>query len=122
MKKSLLFLILGLALGASSLSAQISSVERSGSWYYVYNAAGKKIATLSSSVGELKGYSSEFFIVKNGSWYYLYNDKGKKITTLSASSVGEIIGVAGNTFTSRNGSWIYTYNSAGKRISTRAAR
>ena len=105
-----------------TVMAQISSIEQTGSWYYVYDSSGKKVATLSHSIGELRGYSSEFFIVKNGSWYYIYNEKGKKIHTMSVSSVGEIQGVAGDTFTSRQGSWVYTWTKDGKKIATRAAR
>lgn len=116
-------LIIFISLCCMKMQAQsISFVESTGSWYYIYDETGKKTATLSSSVGELAGYSSEFIIIKTNSWYYLYDIKGRKFKTLSASYVGEIVSVAGNTFTSRNGSWLYTWNKEGKKIKTRVAR
>lgn len=101
---------------------QMSNVETSGSWVYLYNTEGKKYKTLSaSSVGIVKGFSSTIFVSENGSWIYVWDSDAKKITTLSKSAVGDIIGVAGDTFTSRNGSWIYTWSKEGKKINTRSA-
>lgn len=122
MKKLLLFIII--MLSVDTLQAQsISSIETTRSWYYIYDQNGKKIKTISTSQGELKGYSSTFYILKQGSGFYAtYDATGKRLHTFSASSVGEIIGTAGDTFTSRNGSWIYTWSKEGKKISTRAAK
>lgn len=122
MKK--LFVILALLLSASGLRAQsISHIETTKNWYYIYDQDGKKIKTLSTSQGELKGYSSSFYIIKQGSAFYItYDVKGKRLHTWGASSVGEILAVAGDTFTSRLGVWIYTWSKDGKKISTRAAK
>lgn len=117
--------ILTIALALLAGAHKISSVETSGSCVYPYDDSGHRNKTLSaSSVGVVKGYSSEFFVSQNGSWIYLYNSEGEgqRYKTLSVSSVGEVTGVSGKTFTSRNGSWIYTWNKEGKRINTRAAR
>ena len=101
----------------------ISSIETTKNWYYIYDQDGKKIKTISTSQGELKGYSSTFYIIKQGTaFYFTYDVKGKRLHTWGASSVGEILGVAGDTFTSRNGAWIYTWSKDGKKISTRAAK
>ena len=101
----------------------ISHIEITKNWYYIYDQNGKKIKALSTSQGELKGYSSTFYIIKQGSSFYItYDVKGKRLHTWGASSVGEILGVAGDTFTSRNGAWIYTWSKDGKKISTRAAK
>lgn len=101
---------------------QISSVESSGSWVYMYDASGHKYKTLSGvSVGQVMGYSSSFFVSRNGSWIYLYDADGNKYKTLSYVSVGDVTGVSGDTFTSRNGSWIYTWSKDGRKINTRAA-
>ena len=101
----------------------ISSIETTKNWYYIYDQDGKKIKTLSTSQGELKGYSSTFYIIKQGSAFYItYDVKGKRLHTWGVSSVGEILGVAGDTFTSRQGAWIYTWSKDGKKINTRAAK
>ena len=122
MKKIILSILLAM-FGFSSKAEQISSVETSGSWIYMYDSKGKKYKTLSaSSVGIVKGYSSSFFVSENGSWIYLWDSEGKKIKTLSKSSVGDVTGVAGDTFTSRSGSWIYTWDKDGRKINTRSAR
>lgn len=122
MKQLLLSIVL--LLSVSNLQAQsISHIETTKNWYYIYDQDGKKIKTLSTSQGELKGYSSTFYIIKQGSAFYVtYDVKGKRLHTWGASSVGEIQGVAGDTFTSRNGVWIYTWSKDGKKISTRAAK
>ena len=121
MKKNFLILLLMMA-GFSSKAEQISSVEKNGSWIYIYNSQGKKYKTLSgSTVGTVLGFSSNFFVSQNGSWIYLWDPEGKKYQTLSKSTVGDVIGVAGDTFTSKNGNWIYTWDKNGKKINTRYA-
>ena len=121
MRKFLLLTLL--IIGGIVMNAeQISSVDTSGSWIYLYNSQGKKYKTLSvSTVGTVKGYSANFFVSENGSWIYIWDSEGKKINTLSKNTVGDVIGVAGDTFTSRNGSWIYTWSKEGKKINTRSA-
>ena len=108
----------------ANLQAQsISHIETTKSWYYIYDQDGKKIKTLSTSQGELQGYSSSFYIIKQGSAFYItYDVNGKRLHTFGVGSVGEILSVSGDTFTSRNGAWIYTWRKEGKKISTRAAR
>jgi len=121
MIKSLHIALVALAMLAGA--HKISSVETSGSWVYMYDDSGHRYKTLSaSSVGEVKGFSADFFVSQNGNWIYLYDSEGQRYKTLSASSVGEVTGVSGKTFTSRNGSWVYTWDKDGKRINTRAAR
>ena len=122
MKKLLVFIVL--LLSVANLQAQcISHIETTKNWYYIYDQNGKKIKTLSTSQGELKGYSSTFYIIKQGLAFYItYDVKGKRLHTWGVSSVGEILGVAGDTFTSRQGAWIYTWDKNGKKINTRAAK
>lgn len=115
-----LFFLLTLAIQAQR--QQISYIEETKNWYCVYDEKGKKICGLSrSSVGELKGWGSDFFVVKRYSYYYICNAKGKTLKTLNVSDVGEIVGVSNSTITSRKGSWIYTWSKEGKKISARTA-
>ena len=122
MKK--LFIIMALLLSVAGLKAQsISHIETTKNWYYIYDQDGKRIRTISTSQGELKGYSSTFYIIKQGTAFYItYDVNGRRLHTFGASSVGEILGVAGDTFSSRLGVWIYTWSKDGKKISTRAAK
>ena len=116
---TILFLILALAVKAQQ---QISYIEETRSWYYVYDDKGKKIGGLSrNSIGELKGWGSDFFVAKRYSYYYIYDAKGKTLKTMSVSDVGEIVGVSNSTITSRKGSWIFTWSKEGKKISARSA-
>ena len=119
-----LLIIIALFLSAVGLKAQsISHIETTKNWYYIYDQDGKKIKTLSTSQGELKGYSSSFYIIKQGTAFYItYDVNGKRLHTFGVSSVGEILAVSGDTFTSRQGAWIYTWNKEGKKINTRAAK
>ena len=122
MKKQILALVIFLLNADIIMAEQISNVEQSGSWVYFYNTQGKKYKTMSSStVGVIKGFSSNIVVSQNGSWVYIWDSEGKKIHTMSASTTGDIIGVAGDTFTSKNGSWIYTWDKKGKKINTRSA-
>ena len=122
MKKLVLSIVLLLVV--ANLRAQsISHIETTKNWYYIYDQDGKKIKTLSTSQGELKGYSSTFYIIKQGSAFYVtYDVKGKRLHTFGVSAVGEILAVSGDTFTSRQGTWIYTWSKEGKKINTRAAK
>ena len=108
----------------ANLQAQsISHIETTKNWYYIYDQDGKKIKTLSTSQGELKGYSSTFYIIKQGSAFYVtYDVNGKRLHTFGVSGVGEILAVSGDTFTSRQASWIYTWSKDGKEINTRVAK
>lgn len=119
--KKVLF-VTALLLSSIGMKAQsISHIETTKSWYYIYGQDGKKTKTLSTSIGELQGFSASFFVVKSGVWYYIYDATGKKTKTLSESTVGKVLSVTGETFTSQLGSWIYTWSKDGKKISTRAA-
>jgi len=121
MKKLLLSIVLLLS-GLSIQAQSISHIETTKNWYYIYDQDGKKIKTLSTSQGVLKGYSSTFYIIKQGSAFYVtYDVQGKRLHTFGVASVGEILAVSGDTFTSRQGAWIYTWSKEGKKISTRAA-
>ena len=122
MKRLLLSIVLLLVV--ANLQAQsISHIETTKSWYYIYDQDGKKIKTLSTNQGELKGYSSTFYIIKQGSAFYVtYDVNGKRLHTFGAASVGEILAVSGDTFTSRQGAWIHTWSKEGKKINTRAAK
>lgn len=76
MMKYLAMALFGLAMVSGA--HRISTIERSGSWYYLYDEGGKKYKTLSaSSVGEVVGYSSTFFVSRSGSWIYLWDTEGK---------------------------------------------
>ena len=122
MKKIVLSIVLLLS-GLSLQAQSISHIETTKNWYYIYDENGKKIKTLSTSQGELKGYSSTFYIIKQGTAFYItYDVNGKRLHTFGAASVGEILAVSGDTFTSRQGAWIYTWSKEGKKINTRAAK
>ena len=116
-------LILMLTMAARAQRQQISYIEETKNWYYVYDDQGKKIGGLArSSVGEIMGWGSDFFVAKRYSFYYICDAKGKTLKTMSVSNVGEIVGVSNSTITSRKGSWILTWSKEGKKISARNAQ
>ena len=123
MKQLFTILLLSATMAAQAQRQQISYIEETKNWYYVYDDQGKKIGGLArSSVGELMGWGSDFFVAKRYSFYYICDAKGKTLKTMSVPNVGEIVGVSGNTITSRKGSWIYIWSKEGKKISARSAR
>ena len=116
---SLLLFLLALVAQAQN----ISYIEDTKNWYYVYDEAGKKIGGLSrNSIGELKGWGSDFFVAKYYSFYRIYDAKGKVLKAMNASDVGEIVGVSGNTITSRKGNWIYIWSKEGKKINAKTKK
>ena len=122
MRKLFTVLFLMLALATHAQAQQISYIETTKNWYYVYDEQGRMVGGLSrSSVGELQGWGSDFFVSKRYSFYFICDAKGKTLKTMSVSDVGEIVGVTSNTITSRKGSWIYTWNKEGKKLSARSA-
>ena len=121
--KRKVFSLLLFMLAIVAQAQQISYVEETKNWYYVYDDAGKKIGGLSrNSIGELKGWGSDFFVAKYYSYYRIYDAKGKVLKAMNVSDVGEIVGVSGKTITSRKGSWIYTWNKEGKKIRATSAQ
>ena len=122
MRKWLIILLAILAVSAKAQCQQISYIEETKNWYYVYDEVDKKIGGLSrSSVGEVKGWGNDFFVAKYYSFYRIYDAKGKVLKAMNVSDVGEIVGVSGNTITSRKSSWIFIWNKDGKKISARSA-
>ena len=120
MKKLLIFVFLMVALSIQAQQKEISYIETTKNWYYVYDETGKKVGGLSrSSIGELKGWGSDFLVAKYYSYYRIYDAKGKVLKTLNVSDVGEIVGVSGKTITSRKGSWIIIWDKDGKKISAK---
>ena len=116
----LMFVFMVMAMQAQK---QISYIKDDGSWYQVYDAQGKKITTVSKqAVGEVVGWSADFFVTLDGSWYKIYDSTGKKINTLSKATVGKVVAVSGDTFTSKDGGWIKIYDKTGKLLSTRSAQ
>lgn len=122
MRQLFTILLFLLAVGVQAQQRQMSYIETTKNWYYVYDEKGQRIGGLSrSSIGEVKGWGSDFIVAKYYSFYRIYDPKGKVLKSISASEVGEVVGVAGNTFTSRRGNWIITWSKEGKRISSRSA-
>ena len=122
MRKLFTILLFMLALAVQAQRQQISYIEETKNWYYVYDETGKKIGGLSrSSIGELKGWGTDFFVAKYYSYYRIYDAKGKVLKTMNVFDVGEIVGVSAGTITSRKGSWIFIWNKEGKKISSRSA-
>ena len=72
-----------------------------------------------NSVGEIKGWGSDFFVAKRYSYYHICDAKGRTLKTMNVSDVGEIVAVTNSTITSRKGSWIFTWSKEGKKISAR---
>lgn len=100
----------------------ISSIERQGAWYEIFDERGKRAKSISyNQVGELMGWNDSFFIALKDHWYDIYDDQGKRIKSVSAN-IGDFVSICAGLFIVRKGSWLDTYDMHGKKISTRAAR
>ena len=100
----------------------IGYIESDKNWHYIYDAQGKKLGGFSrSSVGDVVGWGTDFFVGKHHSFYRIYDIKGNVLKALSINTVGEVLSVSGETFTSRLGNWIYFWDKNGKKIGSRPA-
>ena len=100
----------------------IGYIESDKNWHYIYDAQGKKLGGFSrSSVGDVVGWGTDFFVGKQHSFYRIYDIKGKVLKALSINTVGEVLSVSGETFTSRLDNWIYFWDKNGKKIGSRPA-
>ena len=99
----------------SDNSKAIGFIETTKAWYYIYDQNGRRLRTLSTSQGELKGYSSTFYILKEGTAFYVTFDvNARRLHTFGASTVGEVLAVTGDNFTSRQGPWLHTWTRTAK--------
>jgi hypothetical protein len=122
MKKLLTIMLLLVALTTQAQQKEISYIETTKNWYYIYDESGKKIKTLyRNGIGEIKGWGKDFFVTKRGPYYLICDANGNTLKTLGVQTVGEVVSVSGSTFTSRLGPWIYLWNKEGKKIQTRGA-
>ena len=65
----------------------ISSIEKNGLHYDLYDEKGKKYKSiLINNIGEVIGFSSDFFIAIKGFHYELYDVEGKKYKSISLVS------------------------------------
>ena len=111
-----------LSIAIKAHSQQISYIEETRNWYYVYGETGKRLGGLSrNTIGDLKGWGNDFLVAKYYSFYRIYDAKGKVLKAMNVSDMGEIVSVSGGTITSRKGNWIYTWSKEGKKISARSA-
>ena len=116
MKKLFTIVLLLVTLTMQAQQKEISHIETTKNWYYIYDESGKKIKTLyRSGIGDIKGWGKDFFVTKRGAYYLICDAEGKTLKTLGAQSVGEVISVSSSTFTSRLGVWVYTWNKDGKK-------
>jgi len=87
----------------------ISDAQIKGSYYYIYDSNGKKIATLSTTYGKLLGFGIGFLVLEKSNYYYAFDETEKKIDSLS-SSQGEFRTASGNYLNLKKGSYIYTFD------------
>lgn len=122
--KRLLICLLTVLLANNSFAQkeQIGYIESDRNWHHVYDTQGKKLRGFSrSSVGDVVGWGTDFFVGKQGGFYRIFDAKGKVLKALSVNTVGEVLSVSGETITSRLGNWIYFWDKNGKKLGTRPA-
>ena len=118
----ILFALLAFLFASSAFAQEIAYIESDGNWHRLYDAKGKQIKGFArSSIGEVVGWGSTFFVGKNTGFYRIFDVKGRVIASQSISNVGEVLSVSGNTITSRKGNWILIWDNKFKKIGSRPA-
>ena len=122
MKYRFVFAFLALLSAAVAAAQEISYIESDANWHRLYDAKGKQIRGFArSSVGEVVGWGSTFFVGKNTGFYRIFDVKGRVIASQSISNVGEVLSVSAGTITSRKGNWILIWDKDFKKIGSRPA-
>ena len=124
MKKGRIILaLLALLFAGMAVAQEISYIESDRNWHRLYDAKGKQIKGFArSSVGEVVGWGSTFFVGKNTGFYRIFDVKGKVIASQSISNVGEVFSVTAETITSRKGNWILIWDKNFKKVGSRPAQ
>ena len=94
----------------------LGNVESDKYHIHLYDTNGELFKTISNINGEVKGYSSDFFITQKDGWIYLYNDEGKLYKTMSSRYSGEVINVGESTFTTKKGNVTNVYSMSGEHM------
>lgn len=55
-----------------------------GPWYDIYDGQGKRVKSLSASIGSFVSICADQFIVRKGAWLDTYDMHGKKLSTHAA--------------------------------------
>ena len=122
-KGRIILALLALLFAGIAAAQEISYIESDGNWHRLYDAKGKKIGGFArSSVGEVVGWGSTFFVGKNTGFYRIFDVKGRVKASQSISNVGEVLSVTAETITSRKGNWILIWDKNFKKIGSRPAR
>ena len=118
----ILLAFLALLLAGMAAAQEIAYIEQDRNWHHLYDAKGKKIGGFAhSSVGEVVGWGSTFFVGKNTGFYRIFDVKGRVKASQSISNVGEVLSVTAETITSRKGNWILIWDKNFKKIGSRPA-
>lgn len=121
-KERIILALLALLFAGIAAAQEIAYIESDRNWYRLYDAKGKKIGGFArSSVGEVVGWGSTFFVGKNTGFYRIYDVKGRVTASQSISNVGEVLSVSAGTITSRKGNWILIWDDKFKKIGSRPA-
>lgn len=121
-KERIILALLALLFAGIAAAQEIAYIESDRNWHRLYDAKGKKIGGFArSSVGEVVGWGSTFFVGKNTGFYRIYDVKGRVTASQSISNVGEVLSVSAGTITSRKGHWILIWDDKFKKIGSRPA-
>jgi len=123
MKKGRIVLaLLALLFTGNIIAQEIAYIESDRNWHRLYDAKGKLIKGFArSSVGEVVGWGSTFFVGKNTGFYRVFDVKGRVTASQSIGNVGDVLSVSAETITSRKGSWILIWDKKFKKIGSRPA-
>ena len=100
-------MLLALLFAGNIIAQEIAYIESDRNWHRLYDAKGKLIKGFArSSVGEVVGWGSTFFVGKNTGFYRVFDVKGRVTASQSIGNVGDVLSVSSETITSRKGSWI----------------
>lgn len=118
----ILLALLAFLFASSAFTQEISYIESDTYWHRLYDAKGKQIKGFArSSIGEVVGWGSTFFVGKNTGFYRIFDVKGRVIASQSISNVGDVLSVSSGTITSRKGNWILIWDTKFKKIGSRPA-
>lgn len=108
--------------GARAATPDIKYVDTKSGYYYIYVSNQQSPCMLSTSKGELIGYSSQMLVLRRDGYYTMYNHSGHMLGSISIGRTGEAVSVIKNYLITKKDGYLITWSEKGRKIKEESIR
>jgi len=108
--------------GARAATPDIKYVDTKSGYYYIYVSNQQSPCMLSTSKGELIGYSSQMLVLRHDGYYTMYNHSGRMLGSISIGRTGEAVSVIKNYLITKKDGYLITWSEKGRKIKEESIR